>query len=58
MTDEGQVALEVGCTDTFGCMARTVEIMGDIIQPLEEVDWEVFRCQGIDPVDEPQDGTP
>lgn len=28
---------------TFGCMAGTVEILGDIVEPLGEDDWEVFE---------------
>lgn len=28
---------------TFGCMAGTFEILGDIVEPLGEEDWEVFR---------------
>ena len=28
---------------TFGCMAGSVEILGDIVEPLGEEDWEVFR---------------
>jgi prevent-host-death family protein len=28
---------------TFGCMAGTVEILGDIVEPLGEEDWEVFQ---------------
>lgn len=28
---------------TFGCMAGTFEIVGDIVEPLGEDDWEVFR---------------
>lgn len=28
---------------TFGCMAGTFEIVGDIVEPLGEEDWEVFR---------------
>jgi prevent-host-death family protein len=29
--------------DTYGCMAGTAEILGDIVEPLGEEDWEVFR---------------
>lgn len=29
--------------DTYGCMAGTAEILGDIVEPLGEDDWEVFR---------------
>jgi prevent-host-death family protein len=28
---------------TFGCMAGTARILGDIVEPLGEEDWEVFR---------------
>jgi prevent-host-death family protein len=28
---------------TFGCMAGTARILGDIVEPLGEDDWEVFR---------------
>lgn len=28
---------------TFGCMAGTAEIVGDIVEPLGIDDWEVFR---------------
>jgi prevent-host-death family protein len=28
---------------TFGCMAGTAEILGDIVEPLGEEDWEVFQ---------------
>lgn len=28
---------------TFGCMRGTAEILGDIVGPLGEVDWEVDR---------------
>lgn len=28
---------------TFGCMAGTFEIVGDVVEPLGEEDWEVFR---------------
>lgn len=28
---------------TYGCMAGTAEILGDIVEPLGEDDWEVFR---------------
>lgn len=27
----------------FGCMAATAEIVGDIVAPLTEEDWEVLR---------------
>lgn len=27
----------------FGCMAGTCEILGDIVEPLGEDDWEVYR---------------
>ncbi|HSL83779.1 MAG TPA: type II toxin-antitoxin system Phd/YefM family antitoxin [Thermoanaerobaculia bacterium] len=27
----------------FGCMAGTVEILGDIVEPLGEGDWEVYQ---------------
>lgn len=27
----------------FGCMAGTFEILGDIVEPLGEADWEVYR---------------
>lgn len=29
--------------DTFGCMAGTFEIVGDIVEPLGEDDWEVLQ---------------
>ena len=29
--------------DTFGCMASTLEITGDIVEPLGEDDWEVLQ---------------
>lgn len=29
--------------DTFGCMAGTLEITGDIVEPLGEDDWEVLQ---------------
>jgi prevent-host-death family protein len=28
---------------TFGCMAGTAQILGDIVEPLGEDDWEVFQ---------------
>ena len=28
---------------TFGCMAGTVEILGDLVEPLGEDDWEAFH---------------
>jgi prevent-host-death family protein len=34
---------EVPKGSTFGCMAGTAEILGDIVEPLGEEDWEVFR---------------
>lgn len=27
----------------FGCMAGTAEILGDIVEPLGEEDWEVYQ---------------
>ena len=27
----------------FGCMAATTKILGDILEPLPESDWEVLR---------------
>jgi len=27
----------------FGCMAGTFEILGDIVEPLGEEDWEVYQ---------------
>lgn len=27
----------------FGCMAGTVEILGDIVEPLGEDEWEVYQ---------------
>lgn len=27
----------------FGCMAGTAKILGDIVEPLGEEDWEVYR---------------
>lgn len=27
----------------FGCMAGTIEILGDIVEPLGEEDWEVYQ---------------
>lgn len=29
--------------NSFGCMAGTAEIVGDILEPLPEEDWEVLR---------------
>ncbi|MGD2115603.1 MAG: type II toxin-antitoxin system Phd/YefM family antitoxin [Acidobacteriota bacterium] len=29
--------------DTFACMAGTFEIVGDIVEPLGEDDWEVLQ---------------
>jgi len=29
--------------DTFGCMTGTFEIVGDIVEPLGEDDWEVLQ---------------
>jgi prevent-host-death family protein len=34
---------EAPTNDTYGCMAGTAEILGDIVEPLGEEDWEVFR---------------
>lgn len=34
---------EAPSKSTFGCMAGTAEILGDIVEPLGEEDWEVFR---------------
>lgn len=28
---------------TYGCMKGTIEILGDIVEPLGTEDWEVFR---------------
>ena len=27
----------------FGCMAGTTEEVGDILEPVDDLDWEVFR---------------
>jgi len=35
--------LEAPEQTTFGCMAGTLEIVGDIVEPLGEDDWEALR---------------
>lgn len=34
---------EVGRESRFGCMQGTIEIVGDIVGPLHDVDWEAAR---------------
>jgi prevent-host-death family protein len=33
------VPIDAGPVDIFGCMAGTVQIVGDIVSPLDDLDW-------------------